>query len=201
MKPKRAALSGSIWSFLTIFLFGLIVLVIGFRLYQMGRLNREGRTLPVYGEVSDFRLTERSGRSITDKDFKGKVWIADVIFTRCGGQCPMMSGKMQKLTRQLPQATFVSFTTDPDYDTPQVLSVYAGRYQADPERWLFLTGTKEMLSVVTTGFKMNKVDEPAMHSSSFVLVDREGRSRGFYEAGDSEAMARLNKDARLLIKS
>ena len=112
----------------------------------------------------------------------------------------MMSGKMQKLTGQLPQAVFVSCTTDPDYDTPQVLSTYAGWYQADPKRWLFLTGPKNTLSAVTTSFKMNKVDDPMMHSSSFVLVDKEGKLRGFYEADDSVAMERLMKEARSLLK-
>lgn len=179
--------------------FSVFLVLFALRLFGMGRVGTSNNLL-FYGSVSDFMLTERSGKSISGQDLKGKVWIADVIFTRCAGQCPMMSGKMQKLVQQLPQATFVSFTTDPDYDTPQVLSTYAGWYRADPRRWLFLTGSKDSLSAVTTSFKMNKVDDPVMHSSSFVLVDKEGKLRGFYEANDSAAMERLMKEARLLLK-
>lgn len=177
---------------LNILLFILIVAVVGATFF------RSHPPLPVYGTVPDFQLTERSGKAVTHQDLRGKVWIADIIFTRCAGVCPMMSGKMMKLTKKLPEVFFVSFTTDPDYDSPQVLSTYADWYQADPERWLFLTGPKEMLSAVTTGFKMNKIDEPEMHSERFVLVDKEWKLRGFYDSNDDAAMEKLIKDARIL---
>ncbi len=164
----------------------------------MGYLNKEGRVVPVYGEVSDFKLTERRGKPVSNLDLKNKVWIADVIFTRCAGQCPMMSGKMKKLSHSLPRIYFVSFTTDPDYDTPEILAAYARWYEADPNQWLFLTGPKETLSAVTTSFKMNKIDDPAMHSDRFVLVDKKGQLRGFYDANEDKSMGQLIKDAHLL---
>ena len=108
----------------------------------------------------------------------------------------MMSLKMSQLSKKLFDISFVSFTTDPDYDTPSILSTYASWYKADPKRWLFLTGSKEMLSTVTTGFKMNKVDDPAMHSDRFVLVDKMGQIRGFYDANDNVSVEQLMKDVR-----
>ena len=189
---------GNVWTIVTLSLFGLLILIMGVRLYQVGALNKGGRVLPFYGAVPDFKLTERSGKPLTNQDLKGKVWIADVIFTRCAGQCPMMSLKMKELNQKLPKASFASFTTDPDYDTPQVLSTYANWYEADSKRWLFLTGTKEMLNAVMAGFKMGRVDDPAMHSDRFVLVDKTGQIRGFYDANDNVSIEKLMKDIRVL---
>lgn len=150
--------------------------------------------LPVYARAPDFLLTERSGRDVSLSDLAGRPWIADFIFTRCGGICPMMSSKMADLAKELKDTQFVSFSVDPEYDSPAVLTEYAKNYEADADRWLFLTGERETLNRITTTLHMNKIDEPMMHSASFVLVDAHGAVRGYYASDDPELAEKLKRD-------
>ncbi len=178
--------------------------VIGFLL--LAGCQRQ-KTLPVFYPVPDFSLTERSNRTVKLQDFEGKVWVADFIFTSCAGMCPAMSEKMQKLQQTLPsEIQLVSFSVDPERDTPEVLASYAERYKADPNRWLFLTGPKDaMRNLSLEGFKLALDEtqgtqiEPITHSSRFVLVDKAGRIRGYYGSEDEEAMTRLAEDVRRLL--
>jgi protein SCO1/2 len=165
-----------------------------------------GSDLPAYSAIPDFTLTERSGRMVSRSDLEGKVWIADFIFTHCAGICPTMSENMRKLQDALPaEVRLVSFSVDPENDTPDVLTAYAKRYGADPERWLFLTGDPGTLFKLSLeGFKLaldysGTEVEPITHSSRFVLVDREGRIRGYYGVTDEGALERLMADARSLL--
>src|SRR5262245_31476896 len=100
------------------------------------------------GEVADFALTERGGETVHRADLLGKVWVAAFGFTRCTGPCPQVSGTMARLQAELagqPEVRLVSFSVDPDHDTPEVLRGYAQRFGADPQRWLFLTGPRDDL--------------------------------------------------------
>lgn len=157
--------------------------------------------LPEYGQTPEFKLTERGGRTVSSGELAGKVWVADFIFTTCAGPCPLMSTHMAALQRATEgmDVPLVSFTVDPERDTPEVLAEYAKRYNADPERWLFLTGEKQALyDMIRKGFLL-AVDDGSLteggkpgpgiitHSVKFVLVDRQGRIRGFY-SGDSAAV-------------
>jgi protein SCO1/2 len=166
----------------------------------------EAPNIPVFSTVPDFSLTERSNRPITRKDLDGKVWVADFIFTYCSGICPTMSINMEKLQARLPrEVMLVSFTVDPKNDTPAVLTEYAKRYNADPDRWLFLTGDIDGIHKLSMdGFKL-AIDtesgtelEPITHSSRFALVDREGRIRGYYGMEDADALDRLVADVSKL---
>ncbi len=159
---------------------------------------------PVLGEDPDFAQTNRDAPKVRRADLAGAPWIADFIFTRCGASCPMMSLRMAKLERELPRdlgVRFVSFSVDPEHDTPQVLQEYAESFGA-PGRWLFLTGGKqEIFRLSKDGFKLAvddatpvNEDEPILHSTRFVLVDGEGRIRGYYEAFDEEALGKLVRD-------
>lgn len=159
---------------------------------------RHGAPLPDYGVVPNFLLTERSGRAASELDLKDKVWIADFMFTRCSGVCPIMASRMYGLQEKLKKCHFVSFTSDADYDTPARLSTYADMTGADKDRWWFLTGDKDVINKVATGLKFSRIDEPAMHSASFVLIDRNGHVRGYYDADDSKRIAALEKDAKQL---
>ncbi len=163
---------------------------------------------PVLGEVPDFALVNRDGRGVRKADLAGAPWIADFIFTRCGSTCPMMSLRMAKLERDLPRdlgVRFVSFSVDPAHDTPQVLEEYAVSFGA-PGRWLFLTGAKDdLFRLSKDGFKLPvddtspvDPDEPILHSTRFVLVDGAGKIRGYYEAFDEEAVAKLMRDVETL---
>lgn len=164
-------------------------------------------SLPNYNAAPEFQLTERSGRSISRQDLKGQVWIADFIFTRCSGICPAMSSNMERLQARLPkEIRLISFSVDPTNDTPEVLTEYAKRYNADPERWLFLTGAPDAMQALSvSGFKLaldptgGTEAEPITHSSRFVLVDRDGQIRGYYGTEDPDALDRLIADAKKLI--
>lgn len=153
---------------------------------------------PVYGPVADFALTDQAGRVVRAGDLRGDVWIADFIFTRCGGQCPLMTSRLGEIGRRVRGARLVSFTTDPAYDKPEVLKGYADRHGAG-EDWLFLTGRKEALDGVARSFYMDAADEPMLHSVRFVLVDRDGRVRGFYDSEDRERLEALARDASTLL--
>ena len=160
---------------------------------------------PVLSEVPEFTLVNRDGRTVRRADLAGSPWIADFIFTRCPASCPMMTSRMARLVEDLPADSgvrFVSFSVDPEHDTPEVLQRYAESYKA-PARWLFLTGDgAQIYRLSREGFKLG-VDaapsgiptaEPILHSTRFVLVDGEGRIRGYYDAFDAESMKTLERD-------
>lgn len=190
-------------SFIKIFriavIYPLIFLLILLYARTYGVQFLSGSKLPVLATVPNFTLTERSGKNFSLQDLKGKVWVGDFIFTRCGGICPMMSTKMRELALKLPKTKFVSFSVDPTYDTPEVLAAYADGYEARKDQWFFLSGDAEKINQVITGIHLSRVDEPMMHSSRFILVDKEGRVRGYYDSEDVASMKKLMKDAKILL--
>lgn len=189
------------------------VLIVALALANARRLGggSAGSELPVYGDVPAFALTESSGRTLSRDDLLGKPWIADFIFTRCSGTCPVMTSSMSGLheafaeARDLNELRFVSFTVDPEWDTPEVLRSYAEGIAADPARWHFLTGDRAVIYALSQqGFHLGAGDDVAtseiMHSTRFVLVDRAGRIRGYYDGTVPEEVAKLAKDARVIAR-
>ena len=166
-------------------------------------------TLPVYGRVPAFSLVDQDGKALSRDTLQGRVWIADFIFTRCAGQCPMMSAQMARLSAALPRrgaVRLVSFTVDPTWDTPPVLAQYAKTYGASPAVWSFVTGdTAQLRRLCREGFRLavaegaGTVEEPITHSVRLVLVDRAGDIRGYYDAADAGALKRLQRDLRKLL--
>ena len=166
---------------------------------------------PEFGRVPDFALTAESGAPFGSDDLRGKAWISNFIFTRCKTVCPVFSAKMAVLqghTRALSDdVQLVSFSVDPDFDTPEVLAKYSQQFGADPTFWRFLTGpTADVRSVVTDGMKMfmgdaDQVETPdaLMHGSHFVLVDAEMNIRGFYEVEDEATVDKLLRDLELIV--
>ena len=110
-----------------------------------------------------------------------------------------MSGKMAELEKGLKNVRLVSFTVDPEFDTPEVLAKYAELCGADPKRWWFLTGPKDEINKVATGVHMGKLGDPTMHSTSFVLVDKQGIVRGYYDANDPERFLELKRSIKTLL--
>jgi len=171
--------------------------------------------MPVIG---DWTLTERSGKPFGSADVKGRVWVANFIFTNCAGPCPVMTQSMEQVIELLPnepEIRFVTFSVDPQRDTPEVLREFAGRHRQDP-RWFFVTGI-QVYNLVYDRFKM--VARPAenptpgqeiLHSTSFVLIDSTGRMHGLYDYkvefddyGDptkTPDIRRLAEDARFLVR-
>ena len=198
-------------SFRIIFLWGLLAFVLSalfFSFFYSTLKSPSKSSLPRLGIVPDFSLTERTGEKVPLSDLKGKVWIADFIFTNCGGSCPIMTSTMASFQEQLKDAgnvLLVSFTVDPERDSPEVLKEYADLYSASPSRWLFLTGEKEKIVYLTReGFHLSvasdstSIAEPIIHSTMFVLVDRQGIIRGYYDSSDERALIRIIADARVL---
>ena len=189
--------------------------------------KRPGEALDVFGSVPEFSLIERSGRKMGRSDLAGRVWITNFIYTHCPDTCPLQTAQMAKLQADFAEEKalrLVSITVDPERDTVLVLSQYAKRYGADPERWLFLTGEKSTIyRLALEGFRLSVVD-PAegvkswffgpitvlahhgemgkqfIHSSRFVLVDRQARIRGYYQSAEEDALQRLRRDVRILLR-
>lgn len=171
----------------------LIVATLGLT-FLLSQLNRRaGKPLPILGTVSDFRLTNQLGQAVSLADLRGHVWIADFIFTRCPGPCLKMTRQMKELALAVgPETRLVSLTTDPEFDTPQVLKTYGDRFGADAKRWIFLTGPKEdvtrlgVQSLKLTALEKKPEERESagdlfVHSTIFVLVDKQGRMRAFPE--------------------
>ncbi len=156
------------------------------------------KPLPVFGEIPHFELLNQQGRKFDRSALDGHVWVADFIFTNCESSCPRMSSKMHSLQGATDTGVkLVSFTVDPERDTPQALAEYGKKYSADDARWTFLTGDTNTL---------NRLDHDAFmlgnlsmdHSTRFVLVDKKGRIRGYYGLFDGDPVSRLAKDAARL---
>lgn len=197
--PSSGLRRGLIWALLVV---ALVVVIAATAIDRLGRPEPP----PVLGSVPAFTMTNRDGRTIRLQDLAGKPWIADFIFTRCPASCPLMTARMARLDRELPKdldARLVSFSVDPEHDTPPALARYAESYQA-PARWLFLTGDKaETYRLSRQGFKLGieippsgsgPGVEPILHSTRFVLVDGQGRIRGYYDGFDEDSMKRLVRD-------
>jgi cytochrome oxidase Cu insertion factor (SCO1/SenC/PrrC family) len=177
---------------------------------MMGGDARDG--LQLYGSVPDFSLTERSGEAVGLKNLRGKVWVADFMYTTCTDTCPLQTASLARLQEQFADAAefqLVSFTVDPEHDTPEVLSRYAEKYRADARRWYFLTGQRHrVIRLIRDGFYLSvatlptETDASGMipHSPRFVLVDREARIRGYYDSREIEAISRLKSDLETLLK-
>ncbi len=176
----------------------------------------EGKSLEGFsdfGSVPEFSLTERSGKNTTLAELRGKVWIADFIYTSCTDTCPLQSAEMAKLQEYWSgrrDVRLVSFSVDPERDTPQVLARYAEHFKADADRWLFLTGNRrEILRLVEEGFRLSATpvlaggaeEDVILHSPRFVLIDRAAQIRGYYDSRDAAALERLNKDTLTLLSN
>lgn len=170
-------------------------------------------TLPVLGNVPAFALTEHTGQPITLNNLLGKIWVTNFFFTTCRSICPIMQDNMKEVQKAFvgnPQVQIVSFTVDPERDTVTVLRDYASRKGAIPGKWSFVTGEKKAIyRLARQGFKLAADDVPEelqgtrhdfIHSEKFVLVDAQGRIRGYYSGLDMEQVHRLIEDAQKLLR-
>jgi protein SCO1/2 len=161
--------------------------------------------LPSYGTVPDFQLTDQSNQHFSSAaSLRGKVWIADFIFTNCPGPCPRMSSQMRQVgnaLHDLKDLRLVSFTVDPARDTPEALAKYAAHYDAQPGVWFFLTGPQpDLHRLAKDVFKLGDVDGDLEHSTRFVLVDQKSRIRGYYLTSDDDAIPHVIADAKQISK-
>jgi protein SCO1/2 len=180
---------------------------------RLSLANRAGDDgLKQYGSVPDFKLTERSGKDVAIADLRGKIWIADFIYTTCTDTCPLQTAAMATLQKEFAahsNVQFVSVSVDPDRDTPQVLSAYADKHEADRQRWYFLTGQRDqVIKLVRDGFHLSVAAFPSgaeqsgmiPHSPRFVLIDQQAQIRGYYDSREMDGLARLRNDIETLLK-
>ncbi len=209
LAPTRAPLS---WRALawkaTLILIPLLTAVCLFILRQAQVARLSSHTLPKDGLVPPFQLIDQTGASFGSQQLQGKIWIADFIYSTCPGPCPMISSRMGELQKPLrdTDVQLVSYSVDPQHDTPQVLQGYAEKLNATPGRWHFLTGDKNAIYRLSRdGFKLaaaadgGENGEP-IHSTRLVLVDRSGTIRGYYDATDADAVTRILADTNHLLK-
>jgi protein SCO1/2/putative membrane protein len=161
--------------------------------------------------VGDFRLTDQDGHTVSRTDLHGKIWVASFIFTRCAGPCARVSATMARLQNDIASkkgVLLVSYTVDPDFDTPAILQKYAAHFAADPQRWRFLTGKRaDIYRLIGDSFHLaaHYNDDPKAqagyqvdHSTRLVVVDGHGRIRGLYDGDAGDDLPELEKQIGVL---
>ena len=192
MSDSSSRLPQTLW--LGVFLLvGFLALAYLLSLAEFKR--QQSQSLPVIGTVADFTLTNQDDNATTLADLTNHVWVADIIFTRCAGPCPIITGHMKSLEDALPKtsdAKLVTLTTDPDFDTPAMMKRYGERFGADFSRWTFLTGAKSEIAALGAGsLKLSALPVPVaeqtnavdlfIHTTIFVIVDKHAQLRGSFE--------------------
>jgi protein SCO1/2 len=207
LAPTRAPLSFSALAWkATLILIPLLTAVCLFFLRQAQVARLSSHPLPKDGVVPPFQLIDQNGESFGSQQLLGKIWIADFVFTTCPGPCPLISSRMSETQKPLRDTDIklVSFSVDPEHDTPAVLLAYAAQWHAQPGRWHFLTGDKNTIYRLSRdGFKLATAEGGAtgpIHSTRMVLVDRGGVIRGYYDATDADAVTRLLADTNRLLR-
>lgn len=181
--------------------------------------KRPQRTLPVlnrftvnegdtiYEQIPSFTFFNQDSVPFSSEQLKGKIYVVDFFFTSCPGICPVLTGQMkrlQELCNEIPDLMLVSFTVDPHRDTPSKLKQYGIHYRADFSNWVFLTGPMDSIyHIGKQGYYLGMAkddNEPGgyMHSGKFVLVDKQGLIRGYYDGTNANDVDRLVKDIRIL---
>src|SRR5437868_3200980 len=167
------------------------------------------RAISSYASVPEFELINQDGQNFGLRDLRGKVWIADFIYPTCPGPCPMISNRMSELQEPFKNTDvhLVSFSVDPDKDTPKVLQGYAEKLGAEEGRWDFLTGPKSTIyDLSRKGFKLAAIDaneapeRQPVHSTRMILVDRHGEIRGYYDAVEADAVTKIVADTTHLLR-
>lgn len=169
--------------------------------------------LPPLGTVGPFWLTDQDGRTFTEANLDGKVWVAAFMFTRCPTVCPEMVRRMRGIQEQARQRgvplELVSFSVDPENDTPEVLRAYTAAQGLDTRNWRFLTGDSAVIrATAEQGFKIGVEGTPRAgaehfgitHGTHLVLLDERRTIRGYYQSSDAERVSALLDDAARLAR-
>lgn len=168
---------------------------------------------PVISTLPAFELTDQTGRSFGSKDLEGRIWVATFVFTRCVSVCPAITAKMSRIQDRMrnlaPAFHLVSFSADPEYDTPARLEAYAKSYRASPRLWSFLTGPPAAVrELAVQGLKMSFGREQGeeldfqgsiYHDTHILLVDGRGRVRRYYDSEKESVVDEIVRDAALLV--
>jgi protein SCO1/2 len=205
MRQGQKILTAALWALTVV----AMMSVIGAGLVKRQRAHQqeqaEAEKLDVFGNVPAFSLVDQDNAPITTESLKGTPWIADFVFTRCAGPCPIMTAKMAELQKQLdPRVKLITISVDPEHDTPPILKQYAQQHSADEKRWKFLTGEKDAVFALARGMLVTALpaqgDQPIVHTTKFILVDGAGQIHSVYESNQPDEIARLIADAGRISK-
>ncbi len=159
--------------------------------------------------VPQFQLVEAQGAVVENSDLRGKIWLAAFVFTRCPGPCPLISRRMSEMQARLTDVEnfrLVSFTVDPEFDRPEVLRAYAQQWNADPQRWWFLTEDDPgELEPLVRGFGVGLQRGETLeevpditHGTNLLLVDGAGKVRAVFRSSDENVVAQVEQAVRRL---
>jgi protein SCO1/2 len=167
--------------------------------------NRDPNKLDAYRPIPAFSLVDQNQNPVTNETLRNKICIVDFVFTRCAGPCPLMTQRMADLQKQIPgsDVQFISFTLDPTHDTPRVLKEYAAQHGADESRWRFLTGADEPATFKIANNMLLAAQPahdqtPILHSTKFLLIDRQGQIRRFYDSNTPDELSQIPADVARL---
>lgn len=158
--------------------------------------------------IADFSFTNQNGKTITQKDYEGKIYVADFFFTTCGSICPIMTTNMvevQKAFLNNPKVMILSHSVTPEMDSVSVLKAYAEKNHVNDKKWNLVTGDKkEIYTMARKSYLAVKLGKPSelydmVHTENFVLVDSKRRVRGFYDGTKMEEINRLIADIQFLL--
>lgn len=202
-------------TFLLVF-FILLGGAFGFYYYKTYKEEIPQKKLPIYGEVDhkirSFAFTDQEGKTITEKDVAGKIYVVEYFFTTCKGICPKMNEQMDRVYKTFrgnKDVMILSHTVDPIKDTVAAMKEYSLRFEADPQQWKFLTGSKkELYDMARYSYLVTAADDTMVvdiesdfiHTDRFVLVDKNGHIRGQYEGTDPGKVNQLIGDMKGLLK-
>lgn len=163
----------------------------------------------LYHHVPEFQYLNQDSVMIESSDLKGKIWITDFFFTQCPSICPPMTSQMKRLTENTEDLNdivqFLSFSIDPERDTPAQLRNYIDEHEISAKNWMFFTGDEEATHMLAKEFfngaeRNEDIDGGFGHTSYFALVDKSGLVRGIYDGTLAEQVDKLEQDLRLLLK-
>lgn len=165
----------------------------------------------LYHTIPAWSFTNQDGRTVSDKDYRGKIYVANFIFTSCPSICPKMTRQMLRLQWKMKEPAFnevmlLTHTVDPTTDTPERLKKYGEKNEANFEKWNFVTGDKQAIyELGVLGYLVSTQEDALapggfLHSEKFVLVDRLGRIRGFYDGTQTDEVDRCSDEIKLLLK-
>jgi protein SCO1/2 len=154
--------------------------------------------LPEIKQSPLFSGISQQAKTVESASMQGSVWLAYFFFTSCGGPCPAMNARVEALQKEFsaPNLKFVGISVDPETDTPKALAAYAARFHADSTRWTMLQMPMDSVkSVAVQGFMLaqGKEDDPNLHSTRFVVVDKRGMIRGYFDGLDENEIPKLRK--------
>ena len=161
-----------------------------------------------YHTIADFSFTNQNGKTITQKDYEGKIYVADFFFTTCGSICPKMTTNLEEVQKAFAnnsKVMLLSHTVFPETDSVSVLKDYAIKHKVDDAKWNLVTGDKKEIYTMARksylAVKLGKPDElyDMVHTENFILVDSERRVRGFYDGTNKEEVKKLIEDINWLL--